>query len=98
MMAHDHELYRQAPTGTTLLLRYQPPYDWEAMLAFLAARALGMPNADWPALSHAFPKATRLADAELAALGMPRARAASLSAIGSHSLRIDIAASQTKLT
>ncbi len=29
-----------APGETTLLLPYRPPYDWEAMLAFLRARAI----------------------------------------------------------
>jgi AraC family transcriptional regulator of adaptative response / DNA-3-methyladenine glycosylase II len=29
-----------ADTGVTLRLRYRPPYDWEAMLAYLAARAI----------------------------------------------------------
>lgn len=29
-----------APAGVTLLLRYRPPYDWEAMLEFLAVRAI----------------------------------------------------------
>src|SRR6476469_3652611 len=29
-----------AATGVTVRLRYRPPYDWEAMLAFLRARAL----------------------------------------------------------
>ncbi|MEJ2792705.1 AlkA N-terminal domain-containing protein [Iodobacter sp. LRB] len=27
-------------TGVTLLLRYHPPYDWQAMLAYLSARAI----------------------------------------------------------
>jgi AraC family transcriptional regulator of adaptative response / DNA-3-methyladenine glycosylase II len=27
-------------TGVTLKLRYRPPYDWDSMLAFLAARAI----------------------------------------------------------
>ncbi len=31
---------RPAASGVTLSLRYHPPYDWEAMLAFLAARAI----------------------------------------------------------
>jgi AraC family transcriptional regulator of adaptative response / DNA-3-methyladenine glycosylase II len=29
-----------AALGTTLRLRYRPPYDWEAMLAYLRARAI----------------------------------------------------------
>jgi AraC family transcriptional regulator, regulatory protein of adaptative response / DNA-3-methyladenine glycosylase II len=29
-----------AETGVTLRLRYRPPYDWDAMLAYLAARAI----------------------------------------------------------
>lgn len=29
-----------AKAGVTVLLRYRPPYDWEAMLAHLAARAI----------------------------------------------------------
>ncbi len=31
---------RLAPTAVTLRLGYRPPYDWEAMLSFLAARAI----------------------------------------------------------
>jgi 3-methyladenine DNA glycosylase/8-oxoguanine DNA glycosylase len=45
-------------------------------------------NADWPTLSHVFPAASRLAEADLAELGMPRARAASLSAIAQRSLEL----------
>jgi AraC family transcriptional regulator, regulatory protein of adaptative response / DNA-3-methyladenine glycosylase II len=29
-----------APAGVTLRLRYKPPYDWDAMLAYLEARAI----------------------------------------------------------
>lgn len=31
---------RFAPSAVTIRLGYRPPYDWEAMLAFLAARAI----------------------------------------------------------
>ena len=31
---------RLAPTAVTLRLGYRPPYDWDAMLSFLAARAI----------------------------------------------------------
>jgi len=34
-------LTEAAAGGVTLRLRYRPPYDWESMLSFLGARALG---------------------------------------------------------
>lgn len=43
--------------------------------------ALREPSAGWPGLTHVFPQAARVADADLATLGMPKARAATLSAV-----------------
>ncbi len=43
--------------------------------------ALSEPSADRPGLTHVFPQAARVAEADLAALGMPKARAATLSAV-----------------
>jgi len=43
--------------------------------------ALSAPSTDRPGLSHVFPQAARLAEADLATLGMPKMRAATLSAV-----------------
>lgn len=39
-LRHGSRPEQSAQAGVTLLLRYRPPYDWPAMLAFLSARAI----------------------------------------------------------
>jgi AraC family transcriptional regulator of adaptative response / DNA-3-methyladenine glycosylase II len=39
-LRHGSQPEQSAQAGVTLLLRYRPPYDWPAMLAFLSPRAI----------------------------------------------------------
>src|SRR5439155_1450645 len=73
-------------------LAFRPPLDWPALLVFVALRAtpgvgrlvrtFGTPlDPPEDGLTHLFPRPAVLADADLAPLGLPRARAATIRAL-----------------